>query len=269
MKQATTWGRDPWIVTSVAITAALALAAALAGFIWLPMLETGARFAGVWDAICSAAGLITVAPANAPVVQASYTTTQVELTPGMLRGSDAESIGRGATLARRCAMCHGAQGVSQADWPNLAGQYPVAIYKQLQDFKSGARASAMMQPLVADLSSRDMRDLAVYYASLPRLPAYHPASAGPPPQIVASGAPMRNIASCGACHGALDHKEGSPWLEGQPAAYIDAQLRAFASGARHNDINEQMRNVARQMVPSEIAAAARYYAGQPQSGRHP
>jgi hypothetical protein len=34
---------------------------------------------------------------------------------------------------------------------------------------------------------------------------------------------------------------------------------AFASGARHNDISEQMRNVARQITRAEVQAAVRYY----------
>ena len=60
-----------------------------------------------------------------------------------------------------------------------------------------------------------------------------------------NGAPLRGIAPCGSCHGSLDNKAGSPWLEGQPAAYMKAQLQAFASGARRNDISQQMRNIAR------------------------
>ena len=71
------------------------------------------------------------------------------------------------------------------------------------------------------------------------------------------------VAPCGACHGSLDNKAGSPWLEGQSAAYIKSQLQAFASGERHNDINEQMRNIARAMTPQEIEEAANYYASQP------
>ena len=58
-------------------------------------------------------------------------------------------------------------------------------------------------------------------------------------------------------------KAGAAWLEGQPAAYLRAQLQAFASGARRNDIGEQMRNVARGMTSDEIDAASRYYAGRP------
>ena len=161
--------RDRWVVTSVGVTAGIAVVAIVAGFAWLPYEQPGERFRGLWDAICSAAGLIHAAPASQPVVQASYPVTQVEIIPGMLRDASAESIGRGATLALRCTMCHGARGLSQADTPNLAGQYPGAIYKELADFKSGARSSAIMMPLVADLSDGDMRDLAAYYAYLPRV----------------------------------------------------------------------------------------------------
>jgi cytochrome c553 len=254
--------RDRWVVTSVGITACVAVAAIVTGFAWLPYEQPGEQFRGLWDAICSAAGLIHVAPAGQPVVQASYPVTQVEIIPGMLRDASAESIGRGATLALRCTMCHGARGMSRADTPNLAGQYPSAIYKELADFKSGARASAIMMPLMADLSDGDMRDLAAYYAYLPRVYDER-ASNGAAPQIVAEGAPMRNIAPCGACHGELGSKIGAPWLEGEPVTYLHAQLDAFANGTRRNDIDQQMRNVARGMTPAEIIDASRYYAGSP------
>jgi len=254
--------RNPWFTTSVAITAAIALVAAVVGFVWLPLAHPGEQFKGVWDAICSAAGLVRSAPSGAQIVRADFLTTSVEIDPQMLQGASAESIGRGATLALRCTMCHGARGLSQADTPNLAGQYPVTIYKELVDFKTGARVSAIMAPLVTDLSDADMRDLAAYYAYLPRIITLGPA-AGEPPRIVASGAPLRGIAPCGACHGEVDSKASAAWLEGQPAVYLRTQLGAFATGARHNDIAEQMRNVARGMTAAEIDAASGYYARRP------
>ncbi len=254
--------RNPWFTVSVAITAALVLAAALVGFVWLPMLQPQTRLLGLWGAICSAAGALGRLPATGPVVEPGYRVTAVVFSPGMFRDPSPDSIGRGATLALRCTMCHGARGLSDANSPNLAGQYAAVVYKQLRDFKSGARASAIMAPLVVDLSDRDMRDLAAYYAYLPR-PQFRRAGDRAAPRIVAGGAPMRNIPPCGACHGELDDKTGSPWLGGQPADYLRAQLLAFASGARHNDISEQMRNVVRRMSPSEIAAAARYYGAAP------
>jgi cytochrome c553 len=254
--------RNTWFTASVGITAAIAIVAAVAGFAWLPLQQQGERFRGIWDAICSAAGLVRNAPTGAQIIRADYPTTRVEIDPQMLRGASAESIGRGATLALRCTMCHGARGLSQADSPNLAGQSPVAIYKQLVDFKTDARVSAIMAPLVANLSDAEMRDLAAYYAYLPR-PSDHPLISDAPPRIVASGAPMRGIAPCGACHGDLDSKAGAGWLGGQPAVYLHTQLEAFSSGARRNDIGEQMRNVARRMTAAEIDAASRFYADRP------
>jgi cytochrome c553 len=254
--------RDGWVATSVGIAAAIAIAGAVVGFAWLPLAQPAERFGSLWEAICSAAGLVQPAPSGGQVVEADYPTTRVEVVPQMLNGASAESIGSGATLALRCTMCHGARGLSQANTPNLAGQSPIAIYKQLRDFQTGARSSAVMAPLAAGLSDADLRDLAAYYAYLPRI-SDRTAAAVERPQIVASGAPMRGIAPCGACHGTLGSKAGAGWLGGQPAVYLHAQLAAFAAGTRHNDIGEQMRNIARGLTPEEIDAASRYYADRP------
>jgi len=252
--------RNRWFTVSVGLTAGVAIVSILIGFIWLPSVQTDAPFTGIWNAICSAAGVPQQWFVSAPVTS-KVKTSDVVVTPSLFANADALSIGRGATLALRCSMCHGPQGISQANSPNLAGQYETVIYKQLKDFQTGARTNAVMSPMVPTLSDQDMRDLAAYYASLPRPPGARSAAAVPP--IVATGAPMRNIAPCASCHGVADHTTLAPGLEGEPVTYIRAQLQAFAAGDRHNDINEQMRNVARQMTPAEIDAAARYYSGQP------
>jgi cytochrome c553 len=252
---------NPWFRTSVGATIVIAVCSALIGFVWLPSAQKDAPFQGIWNAICSAAGVPQKWLAAGEPVESKVRTSTAEITPQLLAHSGAPSIGRGATLAMRCTMCHGERGMSEANSPNLAGQYAVVIYKELLDYQSGARTNAAMSPMVGSLSDQDMRDLAAYYASLPR-PVLAGTTPNPPmPAIVAHGSPMRNIVSCTACHGGIDNKAGSPWLEGMPAAYVKAQLQAFASGARHNDISEQMRNVARQMTPEEMDAAAAYYAG--------
>jgi cytochrome c553 len=253
---------DSWAVRSVAIVAAILVVSAVAGFMILPLIQPNANIAGLWDAICSAAGAVK-APTNAAPIEPHFTVSSAVMTSDKWRAADAQSIGRGATLAHQCAICHGPTGVSRADSPNLAGQYASVIYKELEDFKTGARVNAVMTPFAANLSEQDVIDLASYYSYLPRLPPYHPTAALPRPRVVINGAPLRNIAPCGSCHGALDNKAGSPWLEGQSAAYIKSQLDAFASGERRNDISEQMRNIVRQMTPAEIKEAAEYYASQP------
>jgi cytochrome c553 len=256
--------RNPWFTVTVGGLLAMVVFSVAVGFIWLPSAQSDQPFQGVWNAICSAAGVpqqwLRVSSATpVPLVQ----TSAVAMTPQLLADSSSTSIGRGATLSMRCTMCHGVRGMSDANSPNLAGQYASVIYKQLLDFQSGARRSAVMSPMVPNLSDQDMRDLAAYYAYLPR-PVALRSDAAPAmsvPDIVSHGAPMRNIATCAACHGGIDHKAGAPWLEGMPAAYTKAQLQAFANDTRHNDINEQMRNIARNMTPGEIDAAAGYYAG--------
>ncbi len=233
------------------------------GFVLLPLLQPNDNHLSAWQRICHSAGLSAQhAPAGMPVLVA-IPSSRVIVVPQMLKELVASSIGRGATLSQQCGSCHGARGVSGADTPNLAGQYPAVIYKQLLDYASGARENAVMSPRVAQLSDLDMRDLAAFYAYLPRPPIADEARAGAAPEIVASGAPMHNVAPCGACHGGTDYKTGSPWLEGEPFSYLKGQLTAFASGARHHDINEQMRNVARGMSAVEIQIASHYYAKRP------
>ncbi|BBU29696.1 cytochrome c [Burkholderia sp. THE68] len=252
--------RNRWFTVSVLGTIAIAVVSALIGFVWLPSAQRDASSTGIWNAICSAAGVPRNWYAGDTTVEPKMKLTSVEVTPQLLVNVSANSVGRGATLALRCTMCHGERGMSEANSPNLAGQYGAVIYKQLIDFQKGARTNAVMSPMAMNLSDQDMRDLAAYYASLPRPPAQRKVSEALAPAIVAHGAPMRNIAPCAACHGGIDNKAGSPWLDGLPAAYTKAQLVAFANGTRTNDINEVMRNVARNMTAEEIDAAAMYYA---------
>ena len=251
--------RSPWATTAIALTASVVVVSAVVGFVLLPGLE-GQAGGGVWDAICRAAGVLRAPPGAAQVVEAGFRTTDVVVVPHMMGGVTPASVGHGATLAMQCASCHGARGISGANVPNLAGQYAPAVFKELRDYQSGARTNAVMGPRAVGLTVQDMQDLSAYYASLPRLSL--PAAAGPAPAIVAGGAPMRNIAPCGTCHGGVAAKAGSAWLDGAPLAYLQAQLAAFADGGRHNDISQQMRNVARNMTPAEITQAARYYAGE-------
>src|SRR5258705_7468394 len=254
--------RNRWFSASVGVTAGIAVLAALAGMIWLPLAQPDLKLSGIWDAICSAAGVPRVS-SQGTAIQPDFKTSNVVMTSKMLKRPDQVSIGRGATLAQRCAICHAPQGVSDANSPNLAGQFAAVTYKELNDFKTGARVNVVMSPFAATMSDQDMLDVAAYYSYLPRVPSNNLDPEIPAPQIVTTGAPMRNIAPCGSCHGDIDNKSGSPWLGGQSAVYIKAQLRAFASGARRNDISQQMRNIARHITPDEIDQVGRYSEAQP------
>ncbi|MYN40697.1 c-type cytochrome [Duganella sp. FT109W] len=246
-----------WTRYSVGAVLLLAVLAAAAGFIWVPLANNDQSIS-LWDAICRAAGVPGAPRAGALGNDAAARPSDVIVSASMMRPANAESIGRGATLAMRCTMCHGIRGVSQANTPNLAGQIEAAIYKQLRDYKAGHRLSAIMQPMAAPLSDQDMRDLAAYYAYLPqeRTPLSSTRAA---PQLVSNGAPMRNIGACASCHGGMAQQNVAPVLEGEPEVYIRNQLHAFRDGSRHNDLNQQMRNMARQLTDAEITELAAYY----------
>lgn len=242
---------------ALAALAVLTVLAIVTGFIWLPQVKPDFTQGGLWDAICRAAGV--PSSWSTALRQEDAQASRVAMVPA-LTGSAGGNVGRGGTLALRCTMCHGARGVSTSDVPNLAGQYSEVVYKQLMDYKNGQRQHGLMQALAAGLSEQDIRDLAAFYAQLPRpSPAE---SSTPVPPLVAVGDPMRNIAPCASCHGGIDKKAGSPWLEGMSHAYLAGQLQQFASGARRNDALGVMRNITRQMKPEEVETVARYYSSR-------
>jgi cytochrome c553 len=259
--------RNPWFVFSVGGTFLVAALAILVGFVWLPSVHNDFTVNGLWGEICSAAGAPSSWYKSNDIVPDAPPSNVVVLPPLRSERVDAVSSGRGATIATsRCSMCHGVQGPAPVTAPFLAGQYADVIYKELRDFQSGARQSAIMQPIIANLRDQDLHDVAEYYSGQSRVVpatavgAYHDSAAR---VLSMQGAPMRNIAPCAACHGTLDRKGAAPWLGGQAAPYLATQLRSFASGDRHNDIDEQMRNVARQLRPEEIDSLAKYYAARP------
>src|SRR4051794_37741247 len=86
----------------------------LVGFVWLPSVHDDFTAAGLWASICRAAGVPT-SWASTSQAAAVPQATQVVLDRAMTRNADATALGRGATLALNCTMCHGAQGMSTSD----------------------------------------------------------------------------------------------------------------------------------------------------------
>jgi len=71
----------------------------------------------------------------------------------------------GKEKSKPCAVCHGPDGNSQsAEFPRLAGQHADYLARALADYQSGARKNPIMAPQAANLSKRDIADLAHYFA---------------------------------------------------------------------------------------------------------
>lgn len=68
-----------------------------------------------------------------------------------------------------CQACHGPDGnkTNGPQFPRLAGQHPDYLVQALQQYKNGDRKNPIMAPFAAQLSPRDMEDLAAYFATQP------------------------------------------------------------------------------------------------------
>ena len=121
--------RNPWFTVSVGGTLAIAVVSILIGFIWLPSASNAFGDRGLWATICSAAGAPSSWYGGANLTGPAP--SEVVVLPPLRRArADANSIGRGATIAtQNCSMCHGVLGTVQVTAPALAGQYADVIYK--------------------------------------------------------------------------------------------------------------------------------------------
>ncbi|HKO88203.1 MAG TPA: c-type cytochrome [Burkholderiales bacterium] len=178
---------------------------------------------------------------------------------------------KGQQLAATCAACHGPDGNSTiAANPKIAGQNAGYLHKQLRNFKAEAgkapeRLSPIMNGMVAPLSPQDMADLAAYFASQKLKPeqARNKDVLALGQKIYRAGIPEKGVAACAGCHGARG--EGIPAqyprLSGQFTEYTIAQLQAFRSGTRTNDMNKMMRSIAVKLSDEEMKAVAEYATG--------
>ncbi len=85
--------------------------------------------------------------------------------PAAAASGDAE-VGKKKAENLKCATCHGESGISVSpEFPNLAGQHPDYLEAALKHYKNGKRKNPIMQMQVKDLTTKDMMDLAAYFAT--------------------------------------------------------------------------------------------------------
>jgi len=169
-------------------------------------------------------------------------------------------------VANVCAACHGIDGNSAISAnPKLSGQHPEYLYKQLANFKSGARANAVMSGMAGMLSDADMHSVAEYFSnqtlSLGQAKTNGSGSLGE--KIYRAGIQANAVPACASCHGpsgdGLPIKY--PRLSGQHSEYVLNQLRQFRLGARANDEAKMMRTIAAKLTDQEMEAVADYIQG--------
>jgi len=246
----------------------------LLGFVLIPAAQRSGAHLTMGHAMERAAGLAPGSPAvPQPINTASpIPVSTVSWNPQIMAILASGNTRRGAAIAAQtCAACHGDKGLSQsvgpeAVFPSLAGQSPYAIYKQLHDFQSGARVNPMMTPVAQTLAAQDLAAVAAYYSEASK----EYAAIGNRQllgevkieQLANEGDSHRRLPACLACH--INNSGGpieTPVITGQNEFYLLAQLNAFASGQRKNDVYGRMRDVAGKLTPQERADLARYFEG--------
>jgi len=202
------------------------------------------------------ASLLIAAALVAPVVSVHANEPVKVAKPDLAKGE--------ASFTAVCAACHGADGNSGAPVnPKLAQQHPEYIVKQLQEFKSGKRANAVMSGMAATLSDDDMKNIAAWVGSKKAKTGFAKdkelVTLGE--RIYRGGIADRQIAACAGCHtpNGAGIPSQYPRLSGQHAEYTAAQLTAFRDGVRKNSV--QMAQVAAKLNDREIKAVADYVAG--------
>ncbi len=202
------------------------------------------------------AHLLMAAVLAAPVVSFAKEAAPKVAKPDLVAGE--------AKFTAMCASCHGADGNSSTPVnPKLAAQHPEYLVKQLQEFKSGKRANAIMSGFAATLSDDDMRNIAYWAAAQKAKPGF-----AKDKELVALGERIyrggiadRQVAACAGCHSPNGAGIPSqyPRLSGQHADYTTAQLTSFRDGVRKNSL--QMNQVAAKLNDREIKAVSDYIAG--------
>jgi cytochrome c553 len=186
-------------------------------------------------------------------------------------------------VAENCASCHGHDGRGRAGgaFPRLAGQTPQYLEAALDAYATGQRHSGIMELAVTELTAPELRELAQYYAGLPKSLYDSTAEAGSAaPQsdqataattaviqrgeaIAIHGIPEQGVPSCSDCHGPAEHERTPtyPSLLGQHSDYLVLQLELFKEQKRGGSPSAHvMWPVASRLTPKQIRDVAHYYA---------
>jgi cytochrome c553 len=163
-----------------------------------------------------------------------------------------------------CAECHGEDGWGSTggEYPQLAGQHPGVIIKQIADIRAGNRDNPKMFPIVEPGRMGDAQviaDIAAYASSL--LMDSFPA-AGEGDRLEEAALLYRQI--CARCHGANgegDAQRLHPLIQGQHYEYLLRQLLWIRDGQRRN-ANPEMAALIKNLEQPQLEMLADYISRQ-------
>ncbi|MDH4276283.1 MAG: c-type cytochrome [Gammaproteobacteria bacterium] len=190
---------------------------------------------------------------------------------GALAAGDA-AAGKGKS--ELCQSCHGEQGLSvNPECPNLAGQKPGYIYKQVTDFQKNLRNNDTMSPMAGMVTDmQDLKDIAAYFSSQKSMSQKEGSfgkSSGDKKKVEAGkklfleGNSDSGVYGCVNCHGQDGRGKDAtnqifPIIGGQTKDYLVKQLMDLKAGTRTNDPAGMMGDIAKKLSEKEIDEVADY-----------
>ncbi len=183
-------------------------------------------------------------------------------------GRHVAKAGNGKPGGTACMECHRLDGggMPSIGAPRISGQPRQYIAREIREVKEGKRYGPVMAGVVQNLSSRDIRAVALYYsrAKSPKLPDVGPSD----PALVAEGKHIatrgfwkKNIPACVQCHGPNGYGVPPlfPYIAGQNRTYLLRQLMAYAFLKRQDDPEGLMRGISRRLTMAQRKAVAEYF----------
>jgi cytochrome c553 len=200
-----------------------------------------------WTGLLAALALIAVLAAGSARAQSAFdpnvkwgSKVKEALDALQLQG-DAK---RGEEIFGICAACHMPTGWGDpaGTFPQLAGQHPTVIIKQIADIRARNRKNPTMLPFAMQIEgSQDLADLSAYVQTLPMNPN-NPKGAG---TDLAYGDKLFKE-NCVRCHGEVGQgnlKDSFPLIGGQTFNYIVRQLKEIRDGLRMNANPDMVKQV--------------------------
>lgn len=197
------------------------------------------------------------------IVKSTLNVAALTLALGLLASGPALAAdGKQLFADKGCTACHGedANTPLEPGYPRLAGQNGEYALTQLKDMKSGKRNNGLspdtMKPILEEVTDDEMKALADYLASLPRLTAATTPTSG-------DGKKLYMTKTCVACHGKDGLKpvlKTYPFVGGQDQKYILTQMMDIKTSKRVNGLTNAMQPVMHLVQDSEIEAIAEFLA---------
>ena len=190
----------------------------------------------------------------------------ITLALGIMTAENASAAGdpaKGKAAYAVCAACHGANGMGNKalNAPQIAGQEPWYLERQLNNFKGGIRGAnpkdtygMQMRPMALTLANdQAVSDMAAFLSSMPVSKSSESTVKGD------TSAGKASYMICQTCHGPKgggNKALNSPKLTGLQDWYIVRQLKNFKAGIRGTKSGDlygmQMRPMAMTLANDEV-----------------